>query len=765
MKKLIAFLALALAGIITRADVRLPEYGQVAAISNTVDTIAADYARRTDIPAAPVIPTDYAKEATLTNAAAGIIAALPADYATAANLALASDKIDVITAAIGSTGLANLCLVDVSLNPDGATFELPTDSTERAEILSNACIAVTVPGVVDAIKIPLPALSGVTKRVMVPFPAGRESRSATISLELGESATCAYHATPATISLESGAIRTATLLTVQMSGANIVTELARIQPYTSTASDSGDSWLARKVTGPTGTRFHVGYYDANNTFVKDAGVRVDVYTVPTNAASVADCEVAQAYGSASDQDIFELLNVLGQEKLVDVIYTGDSVAITNKFVRFSPVYVKTTYEDVQIPVHDGNGNTISTRSIPSVIRWFSNTQADSGYHLHSAFVRYERSGDTFTETPVPYTYIARYPISNASITCGGVSYSIAKSQSDLSQEVGNTRAGFLDRCRNVNNATITIVDPATGDVLQTIAANSDSRAMSMVDVPAMSLVEDLAYLLFGVNAQSHLRGVSVDTADAKEEQKNGKSDYIAALGIKLGGRAPTSAYYNFNFLDIEGGTWSAPGCMFVGWTSVMERTTVTDAEGVPTSTTQNRYIFSLDRLDHNPGSSDVDNLLANGCRWVSFKVGSNKRIGMDDSLGMRDAKLYCADQTVKNVNYAAVDAHWQGSAPSAIANYSATATYNENAYAIYDGKLYQCVTPVTTAEAFDSEKWSLQTSKTIIARSCFMVARGLARHNGASLGPLSLNANNGLAHSNGNSWRSRLSLQPLPAAE
>ena len=35
------------------------------------------------------------------------------------------------------------------------------------------------------------------------------------------------------------------------------------------------------------------------------------------------------------------------------------------------------------------------------------------------------SGDTFTETPVPYTYISRYPINNASLTCGGVSYAMA----------------------------------------------------------------------------------------------------------------------------------------------------------------------------------------------------------------------------------------------------------------------------------------------------------------------------------------------------
>ena len=46
-----------------------------------------------------------------------------------------------------------------------------------------------------------------------------------------------------------------------------------------------------------------------------------------------------------------------------------------------------------------------------------------------------------------------------------------------------------------------------------------------------------------------------------------------------------------------------------------------------------------------------------------------------------------------------------------------------------------------------------------IARSYFLVARGNNRNNGANLGAVALNANNGLSNSNGNNWRSRLSNQ------
>lgn len=48
--------------------------------------------------------------------------------------------------------------------------------------------------------------------------------------------------------------------------------------------------------------------------------------------------------------------------------------------------------------------------------------------------------------------------------------------------------------------------------------------------------------------------------------------------------------------------------------------------------------------------------------------------------------------------------------------------------------------------------WSLSG-----VRLGFLVARGNNRNNGASLGAACLNANNGLANSNGNNWRSRLS--------
>lgn len=684
-------------------------------------------------------------------------------WATQQQMVQTKNAVDQIAEYLSAIPTAGKCFVDVTVNADGSTFDVPTDPTELSELLSGAYVAVSIPGyLIQPIKAAVTSLDNFSRRIVVPVPE-TSPVTATVSLVLGRSATCSYKATPQSIVLASSTTRSAAFTTFQMSGSGVTVEIARVQPFTSTASDSGDSWLAQKITSASGTRFYLGYYNTNNVFVRDAGLKVGVWTVPSTAESIADCTENLAYGSATDTDIMTLLKVLSEEKIVNVNYIGDSDTIVNKFVRFSPVWVKTTFEDLAVPIHNDYGETTGTRSVPCIIRWFCDTQADADYHLHPAFIRFVRDGESFTETPVPYAYVSRYPINNVSLVCGGATYSMAKSQSDGSNEVGNTRAGFLSRCQNVNKAAITVTDPTTSEVLLSLAADEDPRAMSMIDLPMMSLIEDLAFLLFGIDAQGQLRGVSVDTTFAKSQQANGVTDFIANLGVKLGGQNRTSNEYNFNFMDIEGGTWSAPGCMFPNFTSIMERVTTTDASGVPTSTTRNRYIVAIDRLDYNPGSSDVENLVANGYRWVAFNVGSNRRIGLDDTQVMRDAKLFSADQSQANLNYAGVDAHWQGSAPSAIANYSATATYAVNAYAVYDGKLYRCTTAVTSGEAFDPEKWQLQTSVEVISRSFYLVARGDYRFSGGSLGAVALGANHALGNSHGAYWRSRLSFLPTGA--
>ena len=124
--------------------------------------------------------------------------------------------------------------------------------------------------------------------------------------------------------------------------------------------------------------------------------------------------------------------------------------------------------------------------------------------------------------------------------------------------------------------------------------------MGMFDGKTVYFVADLAYLMFGINSQSGLRGVSTNSTGAIAQQANGVTDYMLSLGIKVGSQNPTSAEYNFNFLDLEGGTWSAPGIHLGDLTFVSERNTTTNSEGTSTSTTRYRMLFAQDRLDYNP---------------------------------------------------------------------------------------------------------------------------------------------------------------------
>lgn len=715
MKKHLLILALCtcLAATETRADIRLAEYGQSDYISNRVDGLSV--------------------------------------------------KLDGVTKVYSDDwgNIAPVALVDVTVNPAGGPGEAPASSVQKYELLQGATLNASSADFLKPIKAEVTDIVNATYRLAVPC-FGKSPT--TISLKLGKSETCAYYAPPVTLALTNGQHAALSLNTAQVSGAGTVTELVRIQPYNSTAAGAGESFLARRVTSSGGTTLHLGYYDYTNAYHSAAGVRVTKYEVPTNATSIADCTPTHLWGSSADEDIFGLLSVLGDETMVDVDYVGDAAVITNVFVRFTPVYVKTTFESIPFPKLDADGNVASTNLTPCVCRWFCDTQADPDYHLHSAFVRYVRDADadTYAETNCPYAYIARYPISNASLMCAGVSKTVATSRSDLSNEIAGTREQFLTNSRAANNATIRVREHGGDTVLATCAALSDARAMSMIDLQGVSLVEDLAYLLFGVDSQSALRGVSQETAFAKDQQRNGRTDRIANLGVKLGGFDTTSSQYNFNFLDIEGGTWSAPGCMLANLTSFMERTTTTDAAGTVTTTTRNRYSVANDRLDYNPASGEFDALQAAGYRLVSFLVGGNNRIGMDDTAVMRDAKLYSTDKTQRNVNYGGCDSHWQGSAPAAIGAYSASATYAVGAYATYNGLLYQCSAAVTSAEDFDSGKWTLQANAAILTRNAFMVARGYYRTNGSGLGAASLAASGALGYSNGSGGRSRLSLQLSP---
>lgn len=674
-----------------------------------------------------------------------------------------------VTVAVPAAGApTNSCIVNVRVNPSGSSYEIPASEEDKAVLLSGAKVLISVAGFANPLEVALTSLEAFVARVIV--PASDTPLAGTVAVHLGSSETVAYMASSNSFTAQAGAERTVTLTTAQATGTLV--ELARCQAWNNTAAGDGDSFLMTQITTGSGAVRHVGYYDALNQFHNECKTDISVWKCPKDANGNPDPsnneKIVVIDGGENSVDIMQRLACLRSITMADVTFTGDSASLANnKFVRFTgPLYVKTTMENVAIPVKDANGDVVSSQNVYCCVKWYccdfaSDAAATAaGYHRHPFFCRYVRNGNAYTETPTTYGYIARYPIKSNNLVCGGATYALACSQSDNSNEISNTRYGFLDWCRAVNKATITIA--VSGEANKVIAANSDSRCASMFELRELSFMQHMAYLFFGCDTQSVLKGICSTTGDAQAQQANGKTDYILSQGIWNGGEDPSLLYKQIVFLGVEGAIWSAPGMMYPNFTSICERITTTNDAGTPTSTTRNRYIFSTDRADFNPESIDETALMTAGYQDIGFDVASgNTRQGVSSALVMRDCFLPIADKTVANINVASKDNHWQGGFPAAIANYAAATAYSVNALVVYSNKVYRCNEACTGETPGVSAKWDLVTNETIKAQNYYMVALGNARGNGSSLGAFYVNATNGRSTSYGAGWRSRLSLQEV----
>ena len=628
----------------------------------------------------------------------------------------------------------NVCTVNVSINAtDG--FELPDSETEIGKLLEGAYVSVEVAGFTQPLKSNVSTLKGYTRKLLV--PCSTTQKKAKVRLYLGHGDTLAYVADSVSFMAIAGETYNVELKTVKITGETV--EVVRIQPYNSTASGSGGSYLGLRVTNENGTKLYTG---------ENSHISVSVWNVPKdeNGLALEPQERIISSGGDNATDLMNYLNVFKNIRKATVKFTGDSGAsVDSIFMRYEQVWTKTTLETI-----DG---------VLSVCKWLCDKQADSDYHLHPLFIRYERQSDgTVKEISTKYGYIARYPFNNYTLKIGGANTTIAVSRPDGSYEVGNTRAQFLATCRNNNLATVTVSVEGEPDIV--IDKNSDPRCMSMIDLREICFLQLMSYMFFGVDVQAAMFGVSYGSAPS-ENSANGTTDYIMNMGIMNGGEDTASNVKNINFLGIEGGCWSAPGIMYPNFTSIVERITTTDENGTVSSSTRNRFIVATDRLDYNPGSNNEEALLSAGYREVDFNIRGNNRMGLDNSQLMRDAFLPTANAAVANINIANCDAHWQGGAPSAIAAYSSSTTYSVDALVTYNSKLYKCITAVDVAENFDETKWQLMTNESIVSKAFYMVALGTGRHSGHSLGSFSLNASYAVAHSYGAYWRSRPSLQEV----
>ena len=768
-------------------------------------------------------------------------------------LAALSAKVDALKATVPG----NACIVVVELNKEGASYSLPESEAKRAALLEGAKAFVWVTGYADPMEVPVWALEGFCATVAV--PASEKAKVGRVSVRLGDRS---YAVKSVSFSAVAGVTRNVSLVTSPMTGTLV--EVARCQPWNSTADGDGSSFLMTEVTTSEGTVRYVGHYDSSGVFHGESKTSVYYWKCPkdSDGNAATPVKMTSVDGGENAVDVMERLSVLSSIKKATVKIAGDSASLDdNVFIRFTgPLYVKTSMETVPIPVLDEDGAETDepTNLYCCVKRYCCDFASDAdaaahGYHRHPFFVRYERSGETYSEIPVSHGYVARYPINKYDLVCGGTKTTMACSKSDGSNEVGGTRYQFLDWCNAVRNATVTVsVDGEEDVVIESVVkdgegnvTSGDVRAVSMFDLRELSFMQWMSYLFFGVDVQSTMKGICTNDGDAYVQQSNGRTDYILDQGIWTGGEDPTSSQKQVVFLGVEGGIWSAPGMMYPNFTSIAERVTRTGAGGTYSTSTRNRYLYAVDRADYDPGSSDEARLLTRGYRQVPFLVGSgNKRQGACDDSMLRDAYLPVSDGTMANITVGGKDTHWQGGAPGEIAAFSVSTAYSAGSLCRDSGKLYRCVKAIfayavanayeagsivtyggahyvntaavvayaddiafaagdfcvcdgvvySASEAVTGEKpgesekwtvvddptpgvwsnwvsaasspgsaaeWTLVTNETITAQNYYMVAIGSNRYCGSSLGAFCVDAAGGLANAHGDSWRSRLSLQPV----
>lgn len=699
----------------------------------------------------------------------------------------------------------------------GGSGDVPSDATQLAELLAGAKIVLNEQGISHPFEATVDSLSGTFSHTFILYVSdAAETKNSSVGLVLGHSATCAYASEMHYFTLKNGDNFTVDLTTHIVSGAGVTRELCRIQPYTSNptsnqlgASDPlrlGNSYIGMRVTTASGSTLHYGHFDNAGQWVDTSLTKVAIYDFPDSVKT--ERVISQGGADGEVLDIADILDCIGQAKIVDVKYSNDGGTtfiksgnndIIEKYVRYPQLWVKTEFTTLDMPEADSNGNwTPGENVVPVIIKWYANTQVDASYHLHPLFCRYVRAADrlngewSFETTELPYGYISRYPLGmSLNTTVGTATQTVSFATSGVGREwaPGNKNIALSQmRIRNGLTAVILAADENEENVV--VAANSDERATSVASMSEISFIQWLAYLFFGVNVQGAANiadtgqnifpGICTSAVSATT---NGATDDLVAAGIMSGAVDTRSCTNSIVFLGVEDGIWSSTGWDDMGATFVCRRTYVTDATGTITTNgaITRSWLVAIDRTDYNPGSADPNTeltdtdsasfegtLLAGGYRVLDFPAlhggwVSAYRMGIDDLVAVQDGYYPTSDVSQYNLNVGACDVPYIAGDPNEFGNFSASTAYQIGSYVKYDDgsgtKLWKCV--VQHTGAWNSEDFEIVASKTLTLRKYYSVRLGDYLYRTTRLGLWCICAGGALTNSEG--VRARPSLQVVPA--
>ena len=699
----------------------------------------------------------------------------------------------------GGFSTARLAKVTLTLNATGSSYEVPTDETVKAELLKGAKFVLKVNGNDYPHEAVIDTLTAASATFLVYVTDGARSGVSYAGVSLGSSATCAYAVAAQQIYLQGGTETTISLTShkVTVDDGDTV-ELFRVQPYAANPSGlpsgtvndrikAGNSYLGIRVTNSSGTTTRLGHWTAEQaSWVDESLVKVSLWDIPKNSDGTPGTPVERVISdtatSGNWQPVEEYLDCLKNIRVGTINFTNDGTAIAgdNKVVRYDRLYVKSTFEEVNMPIEQADGS-LADNLVPCVVKWYANKPLD-GYHLHPLFVKYARGADgTYSETECAHGYIARYPVGNTvSATIDGEAnrqIPIWKSGTGREWTMGK-RSVCVANFRNLNRLTATMA--FDGEDAVTIPPDDTNRTWGGCGTAEISFLQNLAYLYFGVNVQG-----AADTTDytknvfpgicsgAVASTTNGDTDFVLAAG-KVNGAVDTSSPLNsICFLGVEDALWSSTGWDWNDLTLVTRRVMTANADGsLASDVVTTSFLFCQDAALVAPDEGkDVSNettideaqsyegqLKAAGYRETEFDVGTgtNYRRGLDTSAVLRDAGLPAGVQDQHNLNIGNCDTFWRGGTPSDFA-FSASIAYAVGDYVKYSNAVYKC-TATHSAGAWDAAHFALVTGDAqavVTRRSYWRVGLGFIRNLGLSLGSFFVVAADGLTYAGGYVWRPR----------
>lgn len=741
------------------------------------------------------LPTKTDQEAT--NAKIDALAATTAKTATAsaletaqASLDEANEKIDALEAKLelaekyAGVQYAN---VTVRFNWDGQTYDIPTDSTVIAELLTDAKIIFREQGVDTPYEAPITALTNgsYTWRVLVTDAA--RVHPSTVTVHLGASTSAAYTCFTARLYLKGGQDSTIYINSQLATGTTV--EMFRAQPYSpnpASASERlrvGESYLGTRITTSTGTKTFFGYWSqGQKEWIDKSTTKISLWNVPKNADGTAGTPVERVLTKADDLtnwvSLDDRLNCIKNIKIGTLSYTGGGVTVAdNKMVRFEQLWVKTTREKMNMPIDVNGDGVLVENKVDCIVKWYANSNVDGTYRLHPLFEQYIRNSDgTYEAKECEFGYIARYPIGNVvSATFDGATKSVPQWKSGTgNQYVPGTRAFTLECCRWLNQCTATLSFDGEEDL--EIKADSTNRTWGVAGTAEISFLQWMAYLYFGVNVQGATSTTDFSKnifpgicSSAVGATTNGATDFIVNIGKYNGAIDTTSPYNSIVFLGVEDALWSSTGWYWEDLTYCSRRVITSDSSGtVTTDKEEVVFLFAQDTADVEPGTEDIANetltdaddalsyeaqLKVQGYRETTFAGGTSwYRAGLDTTAPMRDAFLPASEQDQDNLNTGAYDYYWRTSANSF--NFSTSTTYNNGDYVRQDNKLYKCIVASHKGAWVDAD-FALCTSLTVRRRTYQLAALGRNRGGGSPLGAFTLDAGYRLLDVVGSRWRAR----------